>query len=63
MFGFYSAVMLLGSVPALFTITVTGTVRTVAAVALILSVAVGQVLYTDYCKPSALIRPWEKGEK
>ncbi|MBP3301065.1 MAG: hypothetical protein J6M34_06145 [Clostridia bacterium] len=62
-FGFYSAVMLLGSVPALFTITVTGTVRTVAAVALILSVAVGQVLYTDYCKPSALIRPWEKGEK
>lgn len=62
-FGLYSAAMLLGSVPSLFPITVTATVRTVAAVALILSLAVGQVLYTDYCKPSVLTRPWEKGEK
>lgn len=62
-FGLCSVAMLLGSVPSLFAITVTATVRMIAAVALVLSVAVGQVLYTDHCKPSALSRPlWEKGE-
>jgi len=49
-FGLCSAAILLGSVPTLFFITVTSTVRLIAAGVLVLAGGVCYYLFTDHCK-------------